>query len=89
MTWREFFDSKRDRPAWHDRMSSKEAALSAKGEFTNDSLDHYRLFDDEYVAAGVEGARSLAFEYGWYRQITLDDGEEPSEFERPTAEGWE
>ena len=87
VTWREFYDARRDRPHFHAKMAEKLAqvdgtAFKALGE------GRWSYFSDEFTAEGVGGARELAFTYAVYRDKVLDDGGEPSPFERPTTDGW-
>jgi hypothetical protein len=88
VTWREFFDSKRNKPAWHDRVATKLAHLDGTA-FRHVSANIFRFHGDEYIfGENLGGARDLAFKYMIYRDLVLDDGGTPSEFERPTADGW-
>lgn len=89
VTWRDFYDSKRNRP-YVTRAENRMADFTAAGlfEYTG-PRDHYRFLSDEYDAPGTHGARTLAFMYGDYRDKVFDDGGEPTAFEKPTADGWE
>jgi hypothetical protein len=90
VTWRQFFDARRNKSEWHSRMQEKGDMASAQGVFRQVSANFWTYFDDGYTFdSNLGGARELVFKYFVYRDKVLDDGGTPSDFERPTADGWE
>lgn len=85
VSWRGFFDQRRG-SNFSSRMAEKLAHVDGLS-FKHLGKDRWSYNGDEFEAQ--DAPRELVFAYAVYRDKVLDDGGTPSEFERPTKDGWE
>lgn len=95
VTFRDFYDARRNRAAFRDRVAAVISGEMGKlmpplkliGE--NEGNDVWSFGEDSFVANGVRGARELVAAYALYRRAVIAGGGTPSEFEKPTKDGFE
>jgi hypothetical protein len=88
VSFREFYDSKRDTEFMANIQGRKEHLLKHIGA-TDQGPDTYEFLGDRFQAPGAAGAREIVLAFAVWRDRVHDDGGEPTDkFEKPTARGW-
>ena len=96
--WREFYDARRNRAAFTDKVMEAESRLKLVGAGDNPNTpedegegDHWTFGRYEFDIAdkAMRGARELVAAYAIYVKRATVAGDDVDPFERPTAGGWD